>query len=751
MPNVKNRKELRLPGQFSMAPYPAVRLLVAVVLGILAGVNLPLSLEVWLLFCAVALFSLLATLLYEKFRRISPFPLFFSAFSYSLFVIFCFAAFSAYRQDYTHRDGLLPFCGKNVLLFGRIDGRPNFSETGVGWIMEVEEVFESGRTVKLHDRAKVFMRNGGQPGGRVRNGDMVRVKGKLDLIPEASNRNEYDPRKAGRMKQLSVQLWCSGPWQVQIEGESRLNGLERFIVQPTYDYIMKSLEELIPEGQERKLSSGVLTGERETMSEEVFEAFKTTGTAHILAVSGMNVGLLALVIQIFLQRMKITTIGRWLSFVLFVFILIVYCSVTGNSASVKRAAFMALVLIGGETLGRKTYPVNSLALADFLILLFDPLDLLNPGFLMTNGAVLAIFLVYPVLVPARKNRGGFLWGAAHALFSSVMITIAAIIGVSPVIAYYFGTFSVISLLANIPVVLFSTLLMYALVPMLLVNLVSGYAASFFAASSFFFAELTLQSALWFSRIPFASIAVKPDATEVWIYYAMVAVILLFVHRKKWGRVVVTMLFGANMLFWYSFFYNPQPVVPAMLTVNLGKNLAILFSSGSESVLIDAGKAPSDRKRIARQIEEYGFDAPTAVVQFYTPDSLIMQVPARQHLLHADMSLILPSVVIARPEEKVVKIWSRKRSMLMVSGTSCLKNEELYKADIAVLWVYRFAEKQHEQIGSWLNYAQPKRCILVPGSFLSHEQLLALQRFSMLHPGVEVRVKTRQVVVGDVES
>ncbi len=746
VPNVKKRKELRLPGQFSMAPYPAVRLLVAVVLGILAGVNLQLPLEGWMLLCAFALVALLASLMYEKIKGNSHFPLFFSAISYSLFVVFCFAAFSAYRQDYTPRNGLLRFCGKNVLIYGRIDGRPNFSESGASWIMEVEEIFENGRTVKLQDRAKVFMRNGGQSGVRVRNGDMVRVKGKLDLIPEASNRGEFDPRKAARMKQLSVQLYCSGPWQVLYDGESRLNGFERFIVQPTYDYIMKSLEELIPEGQERKLSSGVITGERETMSEEVFEAFKTTGTAHILAVSGMNVGLLALVIQIFLQRMKVTTAGRWLSFALFLFILLVYCYVTGNSASVKRAAFMSLVLIGGETLGRKTWPLNSLALADILILLFDPLDLLNPGFLMTNGAVLAILLIYPVFVPSQQQGGGFLRGLAGALFSSVMITLAAIIGVSPVIAYYFGTFSVISILANIPVVLFSTLLMYALVPMLLVNLVSASVASYFAASSFFFAELTLQSALWFSRMPFASITIKPDATEVWIYYTMLAITLFFINRKAWARVVVTLLLAANILFWYSFFLQPQPIAPGMVTLNLGKNLATLFSSGTETVLIDAGRAPRDQKRIARQIEEYGIDVPTAVVQFYTPDSVIAQVSARKHLLKEDTVLTLPSMVIARPEEKVIKIWSRERSMLMISGTSRLKEEERYKADIVVLWVYRFVDNQQQQIGAWLNYAHPKRCILVPGSFLSHDQLLALKRFAALHPGVEVRCKTQQVVV-----
>jgi len=85
-------------------------------------------------------------------------------------------------------------------------------------------------------------------------------------------------------------------------------------------------------------------------------------------------------------------------------------------------------------------------------------------------------------------------------------------------------------------------------------------------------------------------------------------------------------------------------------------------------------------------------------------------------------------------------------MLVMSGTSRLKEEELYKADIAVLWIYRFGEKQKQQITSWIGYAKPKRCILVPGSFLSHDQLVELHRFVKEHQGVEVRSKTKQVVV-----
>lgn len=746
MPNVEKIKELRYSLQLSLAPYPAVRLLALVVLGILAGVNLPLPVEGWLLFCLFALLVLLAGLLYERVRNKAPYPLFFTSIGYLLFLFFSFAASSDYRLHYAPRDGLLRFVGKNVLLYGRIADRPHFSGAGVGWMMEVEELFENGQIVKLHDRAKVFMRSVGKPDIKISYGDMVRVKGKLDLVPEAANRGEFDPRKAARMKQLSVQLYSAGPWQVQHEGVSGLNGFDRFVVKPVYNYITKSLEELLPDGEERKLAAGVLTGERESMSEEVIEAFKLTGTAHILAVSGLNMVMLALVVQICLQRFQVTTAGRWISFVIFSFILLVYSSVTGNSPSVKRAALMSLVLIGGATIGRKSYPVNSLAVADFLILLFDPFDLLNPGFLMTNGAVLAILLISPHLIASPQKGGGLLRGVAHFLLSSVMVTLAAIIGVSPVIAYYFGTFSVVSILANIPVVLFSTLLMYALVPMLLVNLVSGYVASFFAATSFFLAELTLRTALYFSQFPFASITIRPDAIEVWLYYAILAALLVFSFQRAWGRVAISLLLGLNLLFWYSFALRIPPVAPDMVTVNLGRRLVTLFSSGSETVQIDAALAARDQKRIAEQLEAYGMAAPKAVVQFYSPDSLIAKTPAAHHMLQADSTFLLPSMVVVRPEEKVLKLWSRERSLLIVSGTSRLKEEELYKADIAFLWVYRFAPKQQQQITSWLNYAKPKRCILVPGSFLPWAHLALLQRFAASRPGVEVRSKTRQVVV-----
>ena len=139
---------------------------------------------------------------------------------------------------------------------------------------------------------------------------------------------------------------------------------------------------------------------------------------------------------------------------------------------------------------------------------------------------------------------------------------------------------------------------------------------------------------------------------------LLAALLFFGYRKAWGKVAVSLLLGLNLLCWYSFALRPRLVAPDMVTVNLGRNLATVFSSGSETVLIDAGRAARDQKRITQQLDEYGVAAPKAVIQFYTPDSLIVKVPTRHHMLQADSTLSLPSMVIVRPEEKVLKLWSR---------------------------------------------------------------------------------------------
>jgi len=730
-----------------LAPYPALRLLLFVVGGILAGTASLTPLDTLLFFSLLFSVLLACALGFEFFqRKANPFPHAVTSVVYLLFVFSAFAAGSHYRFNTVPEHTLLDYTGNPVLLYGRVDGRPSRYEKGVGWTLEAQEVFFRGRSVELADRARIFMRNGsGGLSVELHNGDMVRVKGMLQLIPEAANRGEFDPRRYARMHGTHVQLFCAGPWHMERTGKTDLNFFERFVVAPVYDYIVATVDSLVPEGGERKLVRGVLLGEREVLDREVFEAFKTTGTAHVLAVSGLNVGLLALGIHVLLQRFKVTTAGRWFAFALIAVVLLVFSYVTGNSPSVKRAAIMSMVLFGGETLGRRAYGVNSLAVSDILILLFDPFDLFNPGFLMTNAAVLAILLVYPLLYPPGHKEKSLLRAALRFLSGSFFVSLAAIIGVSPVIAYYFGTFSVISLAANLPVVFFSTVMMYSLMPMLFFNLFAGYLAGFFATSSWFLARLTLESALFFSKVPFASVSLRPDLVEVSSYYLLVVVATVFFRRRAWGKLAIALLVGLNVFVWYGM-AKPAERGRGLVTVNLGRNLSLLYATGSETVIVDGGRNARDAERIMHQIGEYRFPPPVAAVQFFSKDSLLSTLPVPKRMMQHEKRLALSSMVIGRPMEKVLSIRTRERSLLYLSGTSRLREEPAWKADVVILAVYRFREKQQRQIESWLGYVKPKRCILLAGSFLTQQDKAALYRFATRRPDTEIREPDRQIVI-----
>jgi len=535
---------------------------------------------------------------------------------------------------------------------------------------------------------------------------------------------------------------------VQSDGERGAGWFEAFFVDPVALYLENSLRELVPEGPERAFMAGVLAAERDQLSPELDLAFRRTGTAHILAVSGLHVGLLVLVVNLLLQRLKSATWGRWAAVALTGFILLVYTMVTGAAPSVRRASIMAMVVLSGAASGRPSFSLNALALADVIILFLDPLDLFSPGFQMSNAAVLSILLLYSRLNQQVKRGGGAARRVWRFVLSSLLLTVAASLGVAPLIAWYFGTVSLIAFAANLPVVFFSSLMLYALFGMLALNLVSAAAAGMLALAAQFFAMLALQSVLFFSSLPFGVVEFRPAAFELILFYFLLPVPLFFLLRNRWKEGVTLLLAAANLIMWQVFFVPAAVVSPAFLSINLGRDLSFLCSSGMESIQVDAGRKPGEAARIGRQEAGFGFLPPTAVVQFYSPDSLVLRVPSPHHFLQADSLLVLSSFVVARPAHRVVRLWSRRQSVLIASGTGNLRRDPLFSADTAVLWIYRFGLKEQRELASWLEYARPRHCLIVPGSFLKKIDREVLRRFTLERPAVEFRSKERQMVVYD---
>ncbi len=191
------------------------------------------------------------------------------------------------------------------------------------------------------------------------------------------------------------------------------------------------------------LLRGIMLGEKTGISREIKEMFSDTGVMHVLTVSGLHVGMVA-VIFFFLLTVVLRCKKKQASFLL-IFILLIFAQVTGSQASVNRAVVMAIVGLTAVILERDRDMLNSLFLAGLLLLLYDPGNLFNVGFQLSFAATLGIILFTPSLMSMLRPLGKVVGG-------SLAVTLGAQAAVTPLIIYYFHKFSIISPLANLAVV-----------------------------------------------------------------------------------------------------------------------------------------------------------------------------------------------------------------------------------------------------------------------------------------------------------
>ena len=205
-------------------------------------------------------------------------------------------------------------------------------------------------------------------------------------------------------------------------------------------------------------------GDRSALTKELKETYSKTGASHVLALSGLHLGIIyALLSMLVVGRrwQMITQVATVLSIWAFVFL-------TGMSASVVRSAVMltvyALLALGH----RQKMSVNTLAFTAIVMLLVTPKALFDVGFQMSFMAVFSILLFVPLFYRPFSAEYLMTHRAVSWLWGMVAVSVAAQIGVAPLIAYYFGRFSCYFLLTNFIVIPAVTLILYLALGTLLI-------------------------------------------------------------------------------------------------------------------------------------------------------------------------------------------------------------------------------------------------------------------------------------------
>jgi len=266
-----------------------------------------------------------------------------------------------------------------------------------------------------------------------------------------------------------------------------------------------------------------ILGEDDFLSPDISSGFRSAGLSHILALSGLHVGIITSFLMLLLFPLRLMPGGRRAQSAITMILIWAYAIATGLSPSVTRAAMMLSVMILARLLERGNFSFNSLCVALIVVLVINPYSLFTPGLQMSFAAVGSILLAVR-LMPKNIN--------AHPtiafLLTLVIVPISAMLGTGIIGAYYFHSFPLLFLPANIAMSLLFPLLLAAGIALMLATMAGLHATWLTATADFLYQAVTGVSAAFaggasWRGIFFSAWAIAP----YWI-----GLILIFEYLKR---------------------------------------------------------------------------------------------------------------------------------------------------------------------------------------------------------------------------
>ena len=288
------------------------------------------------------------------------------------------------------------------------------------------------------------------------------------------------------------------------------------------DYIRKVLKRNSWDIENFSIMRALVLGERIGLSKGTLELFKRTGTMHILALSGLHVGIITLIIfalfSLFRIEKRIALIATGITLTL-------YLSLIGFKSSLLRAYLFFLAIIIAKLSERKVRYLNIWGFAGFLSLIYNPLWILNVGFQFSYTTTLGIILT---IIPRLKGIKGY-------IITSLLTSLAATLFVSPLQIYYFKLFTPVSVLSNLVAIpLVFVILSEVLVGVLLSFLHAGVIAQLF----FEVANLAIKILLGFLKVILhLGLSYRFEESPINAYQALVLIAFLIVFTVGVRRVV----------------------------------------------------------------------------------------------------------------------------------------------------------------------------------------------------------------------
>lgn len=623
------------------------------------------------------------------------------------------AATYSYQNLYTVTESKVRYYNDSgaIELKGKVAGDPDVRDSSTRLSLAVKEIKQGEAWQDIEGTVLVFV-----PRYPVYEyGDILRLTGELETPPvlDDFDYREYLAHQGiySTMLYPRIEVLDTGQGFVLLDRVYSLRGR-----------LAQEMAEVLPEPQ-ASLAQGIILGMRGNIPQEMRDDFALSGTAHLLAISGLHLGIMAGI----LLGIGLWLFGRrhyiyvWLAFgAIWLFTVI-----TGMNPPVVRGAIMVSVFLLAEALGRQRSAIAALTLAAAIMVGVSPYILGDAAFQLSFLAMAGLIFIFPILRDLGRRATGAWLGedgavasTANVVVDTVSATLGAVIAVWPVVAYYFGIVSLVGPLATflaLPALPFIIILGVLAAALGIALPVLGQAFGWLA---WLFLSYMIAVISGLASTPLAAVAVDSiHPAFFWGYYVLLAAAVWLVSYRKRLRGLIPgttgrLRAGVNLSLGFTtirkWLIVPLALAAILVSIvaatmpdddlrvsflDVGEGDAIFIQKGDRQVLIDGGPSP---RAIANELSRQ--------MPFWdrTIDLVVLTHPHHDHL--AGLVEILRRYrvgqVLYAPQDYASPLyeeWLRLIDEKEIKGTCARKGQRIGLGDGAVIRV--LSPTEHLETGT----------------------------------------------------
>lgn len=412
---------------------PFLRLTIALAIGILIGSVISLPSPVIILSLVTVLFVLIFQNRIYKYQLVPIFGIFTKLF----FILIGILVFENYNKE--------PIFFENGLYMASVIEKPQEKENSYKSIVKILMVKKNDSIFQTNEKILVYFEKH-KNGNNLKPGDIISFKISPQFVENYGNPFEFDYKSYLSRKKIYRQLFLiSDNWyKTELKPATSLT----IRAEQIREYFLEIYRAQKLGKNELEILSALTLGYKRELDPETKRVFSAAGAMHVLAVSGLHVGIVFWVITILFGFLRNHKTGRFSFIIISILLLWSYAFITGLSPSVMRASTMLSIYIIGENLNRRASIYNSLAASALFLLLINPNNLFDVGFQLSYSAVFGIVYLQPKLsklLIVKNKILKFFW-------SLITVSIAAQIATFPLTSFYFNQFPMYFWITNIIVI-----------------------------------------------------------------------------------------------------------------------------------------------------------------------------------------------------------------------------------------------------------------------------------------------------------